>query len=54
MVNLLKLKSKADKTMTVVAIDRVKQKSFRSVGIVTVKIMDQPIQMKMQIVQSKD
>jgi len=40
MADLLKLKLKADKTMTVVAIDGVKQKSLRSVGIVTVKVMD--------------
>src|SRR6266498_431614 len=54
MVNLLKLKLKLDKTMTVVAIDRIKQKSLRSAGLVTVKVMDQPTQVKMQIVQSKD
>jgi len=40
MADLLKLKSKLDKTMTVVAIDRIKQKSLRSAGLVIVKIMD--------------
>ncbi len=39
-VNLLKLKPKPDKIMTVVTIDRVKQKSLESTGIVTVKVMD--------------
>jgi len=39
-VNLLKLKPKADKTMTVVAIDGVKQKFFESAGMVTVKVMN--------------
>jgi len=54
MADLLKLKLKLDKTMTVVAIDGIKQKSLGSVGLVTVKIIDQPTQVKMQIVQSKD
>ncbi len=54
MMDLLKLKPKVDKTMTVVAIDRIKQKSFESVKIVIIKVMDQPIQVKMQVVQSKD
>ncbi len=40
MANLLKLKLKADKTMTVVAIDGVKQKSLRSARMVTVKVID--------------
>ncbi len=40
MVNLLKLKLKPDKTMTVIAIDRVKWKSLGSAEIVTVKVMD--------------
>ncbi len=40
MVDLLKLKPKPDKTMIVVAIDGVKQKSFESAGLVTVKVMD--------------
>ncbi len=40
MIDLLKLKLKADKTMIVVAIDKVKQKSLSSVEIVTVKIID--------------
>ncbi len=40
MADLLKLKPKADKTMTVVAIDGVKQKSLGSAGMVTVKIID--------------
>ncbi len=40
MVNLLKLKPKPDKTMTVVTIDGIKQKSFRSAGMVIVKVMD--------------
>ncbi len=42
MTDLLKLKSKPDKTMTVVAIDRIKQKSLESASLVTVKVMDQP------------
>ena len=54
MADLLKLKPKPDKTMTVVAIDSIKQKSLGSTGLVTVKVMDQPTQMEMQIVQSKD
>src|SRR6266498_1809143 len=54
MADLLKLKLKPDKTMTIVAIDNIKQKSLGSVGLVTVKVMDQPTQMEMQIVQSKD
>ncbi len=40
--------------MSVVAIDGIKQKSLGSAGLVTVKVMDQPIQVEMQIVQSKD
>ena len=39
-VNLLKLKPKPDKIMTVVTIDRVKQKSLESAGLVIVKVMD--------------
>ncbi len=54
MANLLKLKLKSDKTMTVVTIDGIKQKSLGSVGLVTIKVMDQPTQVKMQIVQSKN
>src|SRR6266498_1570090 len=54
MADLLKLKPKPDKTMTVVAIDGIKQKSLGSAGMVTVKIMDQPTQVEMQVVQSKD
>ncbi len=54
MADLLKLKPKPDKTMTVVTIDGIKQKSLRSAGLVTVKVMDQLIQMEMQIVQFKD
>ncbi len=54
MADLLKLKLKLDKTMTVVAIDDIKQKSLRNAGLVMVKVMDQPTQVKMQIVQSKD
>ncbi len=50
MADLLKLKPKSDKIMTVIAIDGIKQKSFRSAGLVTVKVMDQPTQMEMQIV----
>src|SRR6266498_4840395 len=53
MIDLLKLKLKSDKTMTVVAIDGIKQKSLGSVGLITVKVMDQPTQVEMQIVQSK-
>ncbi len=40
MANLLKLKPKANKMMTVVAINRVKQKSLKSIRIVMVKVMD--------------
>jgi len=40
MANLLKLKLKPDKTMTVVAIDGIKQKSLGSAGLITVKVMD--------------
>ncbi len=40
MVDLLKLKLKADKTMTVIAIDGIKQKLLGSIGIVTVKVID--------------
>ena len=54
MADLLKLKPKSDKTMTVIAINRIKQKLLGNAGLVTVKIMDQPIQVEMQIVQSKD
>ena len=54
MANLLKLKPKPDKTMTVVAIDGIKQKSLGSAGLITVKVLDQPTQVEMQIVQSKD
>jgi len=38
--DLLKLKPKSDKTITVIAIDGIKQKSFESAGLVTVKVMD--------------
>src|SRR6266498_823721 len=54
MADLLKLKPKPDKTMTVVAIDGIKQKSLGSAGLVTIKVMDQPTQVEMQIVQFKD
>src|SRR6266542_344835 len=54
MADLLKLKSKPDKTITVVAIDGIKQKSLGSAGLVTVKVMDQPTQVEMQVIQSKD
>jgi len=40
MADLLKLKLKSDKTMTVVAIDEIKQKSLESAGLVIVKIMN--------------
>ncbi len=40
MVDLLKLKPKPDKTMIVMAIDGIKQKSLKSAGIVTIKVMD--------------
>ncbi len=40
MADLLKLKLKLDKTMTVIAIDEIKQKSLGSAGLVTVKVMD--------------
>src|SRR6266511_5462156 len=52
MADLLKLKPKPEKTMMVVAIDGIKQKSLGSAGLVTVKVMDQPTQVEMQIVQS--
>src|SRR6266498_939910 len=42
MADLLKLKLKLDKTMIVVAIDRIKQKSLGNARAVTVKVMDQP------------
>ncbi len=48
--DLLKLKLKLDKTMTVVTINRIKQKSLRSLGLIIVKVIDQPIQVEMQIV----
>ncbi len=54
MADLLKLKPKPDKTMIVMAIDSIKQKSLESAGLVMVKVMDQPTQVEMQIVQSKD
>ncbi len=41
MADLLKLKLKPDKIMTVVTIDGIKQKSLRSAGLVTIKVMDQ-------------
>jgi len=47
MVDLLKLKAKPDKTMSVVAIDGIKQKSLESVGLVIVKVIDQPTQVEM-------
>ncbi len=40
MANLLKLKPKLDKIMTVIAIDEIKQKSLRSIKVVTVKVID--------------
>ncbi len=40
MADLLKLKPKPDKTITVVAIDGIKQKSLGNAGLVTVKVMD--------------
>jgi len=54
MVDLLKLKLKSDKIITVVAIDGVKQKSLESAGLVTIKVIDQPTQVEMQVVQFKD
>ena len=54
MADLLKLKLKSDKTMTVVAIDSIKQKSFGSASLVTIKVIDQSIQVEMQVVQLKD
>ncbi len=54
MADLLKLKPKLDKTMTVIVIDEIKQKSFRSTGIVIIKVIDQLIQVEMQVIQSKD
>ncbi len=50
MADLLKLKLKPEETMTVVAIDGIKQKLLRSAGLVTVKVMDQLTQVEMQIV----
>ncbi len=43
MADLLKLKPKLNKTIIVIAIDRIKQKSFENASLVTVKVMDQPI-----------
>jgi len=43
MADLLKLKPKSDKTITVVVIDGIKQKSLKSAGLIIVKVMDQPI-----------
>ncbi len=40
--------------MIIITIDNIKQKSLRSAGLVTVKVIDQPTQVEMQIVQSKD
>ncbi len=40
MAELLKLKLKLNKTMTVVAIDGIKQKSLGNTGLVIVKVMD--------------
>ena len=40
--------------MTVVAIDRVKQKSLESIRIITVKMIDQSTQIEIQVIQSKD
>src|SRR6266496_1237553 len=54
MADLLKLKLKLDKTITVVAIDGIKQKSLESAGLVTIKVLDQPTQVEMQIIQLKD
>src|SRR6266496_1994591 len=54
MADLLKLKPKTDKTMTVIAIDGIKQKSLGSAGLVTVKVMDYSTQVEMQVVQLKD
>ena len=45
--DLLKLKSKSDKTMIVIAIDEIKQKSLESVSLVMVKVIDQPTQVEM-------
>jgi len=42
MADLLKLKLKLDKTMIIIAIDRIKQKSLGNARAVTVKVMDQP------------
>jgi len=47
MADLLKLKLKLDKTMTVVTIDEIKQKSLESVSLVMVKVIDQPTQVEM-------
>jgi len=43
MVNLLKLKLKANKTITVIAIDEIKQKSLRNAKIIIVKVINQLI-----------
>ncbi len=40
MADLLKLKLKLDKTMTIIAIDGIKQKSLGSVSLVTVKVIN--------------
>jgi len=40
MVDLLKLKLKADKIMIVLAIDKVKQKSLESAEIIIIKVIN--------------
>ncbi len=40
MADLLKLKPKPDKTITVIVIDGVKQKSLESAKVITVKVID--------------
>ncbi len=40
MADLLKLKSKPDKTMTVFVINGIKQKSLESASLVIVKVID--------------
>ncbi len=40
MVDLLKFKLKADKTMIVIAINNIKQKSFDNTRIIIIKVID--------------
>ncbi len=54
MIDLLKLKPKVDKIITAITINRIKQKLLKSTRMIIVKMIDQFIQIKMQIVQLKN